>query len=575
MKNVNSLPPFKRLCVTIGNLPSSYVDSMSYYECLMWLCKYLKETVIPTINENAEAVNELINWFNNLDVQDEIDNKLDKMAESGQLQEIISEYLNSTAVFGFDNVADMKEATNLINVSHATTMGYYAKNDGGNALYYITSSQPESGYYETLENGNYALLISDTNNVQCYGVSLDDKDNTNASKIRSLFATKSYLYCKNDLTLKSSLILDTVNTEFEFTNINYTGTGACIIIDNHDIKLKGINITSSASGVRLGYTNVVLNVDLQINRIDCESNGIILGGTSGVLNSALRIEQINYKNHGIYFDLSSSYVGQMTIYNTNFTDLSSGNTDNYAIYMDTSNNSCTGLTMYNPSFEGSRGGIYVTSTTYKYLEHLRVYGSRISEMSINNQRKALKLVASNLSCKVIGNFDFDTCDVDCFDLTEYHAYSQEALQFNGAFVNRGSADIVANSANSNYGGLILTKHSRSYYGADANGQVIKTIYDSMFLNNGSSNTLKINVMPKQNALFGGHFRVYIAGNGITNFKIATGTSDNDRVGISVAQNDIVDIYINPEYYRYGYQGYYIKYNKSTGAVSSDRFSGAL
>ena len=92
MNNINGLPPFKRLCVTIGNLPSSYVDSMSYYECLMWLCKYLKDTVIPTVNENAEAVNELINWFNNLDVQDEIDNKLDEMAEDGTLAEIIEDY---------------------------------------------------------------------------------------------------------------------------------------------------------------------------------------------------------------------------------------------------------------------------------------------------------------------------------------------------------------------------------------------------------------------------------------------------------------------------------------------------
>ena len=92
MKNVNSLPPFKRFCVTIGNLPSSYVDSMSYYECLMWLCKYLKDTVIPAVNENAEAVNELINWFNNLDVQDEINNKLDEMAEDGTLAQIIEDY---------------------------------------------------------------------------------------------------------------------------------------------------------------------------------------------------------------------------------------------------------------------------------------------------------------------------------------------------------------------------------------------------------------------------------------------------------------------------------------------------
>lgn len=49
----------KKLCVTIGNLPSSYVDSLSYYECLMWLCNYIEKTIVPAINENADAVNEL------------------------------------------------------------------------------------------------------------------------------------------------------------------------------------------------------------------------------------------------------------------------------------------------------------------------------------------------------------------------------------------------------------------------------------------------------------------------------------------------------------------------------------
>ena len=80
MKKGTFLPPFKRLCVTIGNLPSSYVDSMSYYECLMWLCKYLQETVIPAINNNAQAVNEIEHWIETLDLQDEVDKKLDEMA---------------------------------------------------------------------------------------------------------------------------------------------------------------------------------------------------------------------------------------------------------------------------------------------------------------------------------------------------------------------------------------------------------------------------------------------------------------------------------------------------------------
>ena len=137
MNKIDKLPPFKRFCVTIGNLPSSYVDSMSYYECLMWLCKYLKDTVIPAVNENAEAVNELINWFNNLDVQDEIDNKLDEMAESGQLQEIIASYLNVNSILAFNTVSDMKNSENLTNGSFVRTFGKLTYNDGLGHYYKI------------------------------------------------------------------------------------------------------------------------------------------------------------------------------------------------------------------------------------------------------------------------------------------------------------------------------------------------------------------------------------------------------------------------------------------------------
>lgn len=140
--------PFTNFCMSIGAIPTSYQDSLDYYETLLWLIKYLEETVIPTLNNNGEAIAELQglyielkdyveHYFDNLDVQEEINNKLDDMVEQGTLQEIIADYLNSKAVFGFDNVASMKQATNLIDGSYTQTLGYYSKNDGGKSLYKI------------------------------------------------------------------------------------------------------------------------------------------------------------------------------------------------------------------------------------------------------------------------------------------------------------------------------------------------------------------------------------------------------------------------------------------------------
>lgn len=146
--------PLKKICTTIGELPTSYLETMSYYEMLVWFTNYLRDNIIPVVNNNGEATHELQvlftelqsyvnNYFDNLDVQDEINNKLDKMLEDGVLEQIIEQYLSSSAIWGFDNVASMKEATNLIDGSFAKTLGFYSKNDGGSALYKIKNYDNE------------------------------------------------------------------------------------------------------------------------------------------------------------------------------------------------------------------------------------------------------------------------------------------------------------------------------------------------------------------------------------------------------------------------------------------------
>lgn len=140
--------PFKHLITTIGALPTSFIDSMSYYEMLAWLCDYLEKTVIPAVNNSAEALQELQeafvtlkdyvdNYFENLDIQTEIDNKLDEMADQGVLADIIAQYIQLQGVLAFDNIAALEAATNLANGSFAETYGFYAKGDGGGATYKI------------------------------------------------------------------------------------------------------------------------------------------------------------------------------------------------------------------------------------------------------------------------------------------------------------------------------------------------------------------------------------------------------------------------------------------------------
>ena len=193
--NVLDRSPFKHLVCTIGNLPTSFVDSMSYYEALAWLVNYIEKTLIPAVNDDTEAIAELQekfvelkqyvdDYFSDLNVQEQIDNKLDEMVESGELADIINQEIfgdindhldtidgQITDIEGdiddietqinskinpFDTVADMVNSTILTDGTYARTMGLYAVNDNGSGLYKITARQESDN-----PNGMDVIAIGD------------------------------------------------------------------------------------------------------------------------------------------------------------------------------------------------------------------------------------------------------------------------------------------------------------------------------------------------------------------------------------------------------------------------------
>ena len=65
MKEIDKLQPraFTRFCMSIGAVPSSYLEALSVEGQLLWFCSYLEKEVIPAVNNNAEAVTELQNLY--------------------------------------------------------------------------------------------------------------------------------------------------------------------------------------------------------------------------------------------------------------------------------------------------------------------------------------------------------------------------------------------------------------------------------------------------------------------------------------------------------------------------------
>lgn len=144
-RNINSFSPFITYCQHV--IPLAYDESMSYYETLCALRDYIGK-MIEAVNNNADAVTELQNafttlqnyvdnYFDNLDVQTEINNKLDEMAKDGTLQNIIGAYLELASILGFNTKTDLKNGTNLNDGAYTYTFGTNEYNDGFGAFYKI------------------------------------------------------------------------------------------------------------------------------------------------------------------------------------------------------------------------------------------------------------------------------------------------------------------------------------------------------------------------------------------------------------------------------------------------------
>ena len=100
---INKLTPFKLfLCNNSFPFIEEDFDSLTNYQLLSKIVGYIQSQIIPTIDETTEAQNNLStkfielknyvdNYFDNLDVQEEINTKLDEMASDGSLENIINQ----------------------------------------------------------------------------------------------------------------------------------------------------------------------------------------------------------------------------------------------------------------------------------------------------------------------------------------------------------------------------------------------------------------------------------------------------------------------------------------------------
>lgn len=160
------------------------------------------------------------------------------------------------AVRTYDTVALLKADRKLKEGQQVKTRGYYSINDGGSAEYYITSNQSQSEHQENLENGLYATLIINNNEIIINQLGTKDESGFDClsmfnkaftingiTKIRLL---KGMYRVSSTLIIPEGLTIEGTDNQFNASEIRLIENSSCLIkIETRNVTLKNIWFSKS------------------------------------------------------------------------------------------------------------------------------------------------------------------------------------------------------------------------------------------------------------------------------------------------------------------------------------------
>ena len=293
-KDFDALTDYELLCLVvkflndvIANQNEQNTSITNLYNSFLALQTYVnntKDTLEDAFNELDDYVR---NYFDNLDVQDEIDHKLDEYLADGTLEHIIASYLQTQKIYN-TTIEMIADASNLVDGLNVETLGYYSLNDGGGAFFQITDTASTSDYQINLNNGLYATLIvtNKTINVNQLGAVGDgvtnDHDILNtaiqfiAQRNMTLILDKIYL-CnspivvngKSGFKIKGDMKQDSSGT----TNSYISAPNGFIELQTcRNVTIEGIAIRNLNNGTGIAVTT---DYSPYIRLINCDIIGTI------------------------------------------------------------------------------------------------------------------------------------------------------------------------------------------------------------------------------------------------------------------------------------------------------------
>lgn len=197
-----------------------------------------------TLNNALEYIN---NYFKNLDVQEEINNKLEEMKENGELADIIAAFLKAPNYYL--SVQSMVADTSITNNSVAITASYNTAGNDGSCLYWI--HRPKSYDFEiALSNNLYAYPCPMGNpTVREFGA-IANNDIETPLKNLIKYSTTTNNPC--DISGQYQLTNPQYINKKYLANYNLTSDAGVVYTKNIDINTNGYDYIQSDSSITSG-----------------------------------------------------------------------------------------------------------------------------------------------------------------------------------------------------------------------------------------------------------------------------------------------------------------------------------
>lgn len=174
MSNTTKIPLFRRFVLQNFPFIEEDFDALTDYALVSKIVEYLN-TVINSQNEVTEQMEYVLNYFNNLDVQDEINNKIDQLIEDGTLEDLVGAYIQprideqNVEISQIRNMVENTASGSPLVASSTAgmtdTSRVYVNTTDGNWYYYNGSQWTIGGVYQSskISNGSIDVLMLDNN----------------------------------------------------------------------------------------------------------------------------------------------------------------------------------------------------------------------------------------------------------------------------------------------------------------------------------------------------------------------------------------------------------------------------